>query len=78
MMTTGEKLPENVVMAIEDCGFMGVKEIFTDQCIRKYHLPPKLVMPQASLVCKLINGFFFGEASCIKQLKKSKSHAIYS
>ncbi len=77
MMTTGEKLPENVVMAIEDCGFMGVKEIFTDQCIRKYHLPPKLVMPQASLVCKLINGFFFGEASCVKQLKKSKTPTLF-
>ncbi len=77
MMTTGEKLPENVVMAIEDCGFMGVKEIFTDQCIRKYHLPPKLVMPQASLVCKLINGFFLGEASCIKQLKKSKTPTLF-
>ncbi len=77
MMTTGEKLPENVVMAIEDCGFMGVKEIFTDQCIRKYHLPPKLVMPQASLVCKLINGFFLGEASCVKQLKKSKTPTLF-
>ncbi len=77
MMTTGEKLPENVVMAIEDCGFMGVKEIFTDRCKRKYHLPPKLVMPQASLVCKLVNGFFFGEASCIKQLKKSKTPTLF-
>lgn len=77
MMTTGEKLPENVVMAIEDCGFMGVKEIFTDQCIRKYHLPPKLVMPQASLVCKLINGFFLGEASCVRQLKKSKTPTLF-
>ncbi len=77
MMTTGEKLPENVVMAIEDCGFMGVKEIFTDQCIRKYHLPPKLVMPQASLVCKLINGFFFGEASAVKQVKKSKTPTLF-
>lgn len=77
MMTTGEKLPENVVMAIEDCGFMGVKEIFIDQCIRKYHLPPKLVIPQASLVCKLMNGFFFGEASAVQQLKKSKTPTLF-
>lgn len=77
MMTTGEKLPENVVCAIEDCGFMGVKEIFTDQCIRKYHLPPKLVMPQSSLVNKLMNGFFFKEASCVKQLKKSKTPTLF-
>lgn len=77
MMTTGEKLPENVVLAIEDCGFVGVKEIFTDRCKRKYHLPPKLVMPQASLVNKLVNGFFFGQASSIKQLKKSKTPTLF-
>ncbi len=77
MMTTGEKLPENVVLAVEDCGFMGVKEIFTDQCIRKYHLPPWLVMPSASLVNKAINGFFFSEASAVKQLKKSKTPTLF-
>ena len=77
MMTTGEKLPENVVLAIEDCGFVGVKEIFTDRCKRKYHLPPKLVMPQASLINKLVNGFFFGQANCIKQLKKSKTPTLF-
>lgn len=77
MMTTGEELPSNVVLAVEDCGFTGVKDIFTDQCIRKYHLPPKLVIPQASLVNKIVNGFFFGQASCIKQLKKSKTPTLF-
>ena len=77
MMTTGEELPSNVVLAVEDCGFTGVKDIFTDQCIRKYHLPPKLVMPQSSLVNKIVNGFFFGQASCIKQLKKSKTPTLF-
>ena len=77
MMTTGEELPSNVVIAVEDCGFMGVNDIFTDQCIRKYHLPPKLVMPQSSLVNKIVNGFFFKEASCIKQLKKSKTPTLF-
>ncbi len=77
MMTTGEKLPSNVVLAIEDCGFCGVKEIFTDQAIRKYHIPPKLVIPPASLVCKIMNGFFFGEASAVKQLKKSKTPTLF-
>ncbi|MCM1544238.1 MAG: alpha/beta hydrolase, partial [Ruminococcus sp.] len=77
MMTTGEELPENVVLAIEDCGFTGVKDIFTDQCIRKYHLPPKLVMPPASFVNKIINGFFFGKASTLKQLEKSKTPTLF-
>ncbi len=77
MMTTGEKLPENVVLAIEDCGFSSVKDIFVDQAIRKYHLPPKLVIPPASLVNKIINGFFFGEASAVKQLQKSKTPTLF-
>jgi esterase/lipase len=34
-------------------------------------------MPQASLVNKLVNGFFFGQASCIKQLKKSKTPTLF-
>lgn len=77
MMTTGEELPSNVVLAVEDCGFTSVKDIFTDRCKRKYHLPPKLVMPQASLVNKLVNGFFFGRASSINQLKKSKTPTLF-
>ncbi len=77
MMTTGENLPDNVILAIEDCGFTSVKDIFTDQCIRKYHLPPKLLIPQASLVNKIINGFFFGEASSVEQLKKSKTPTLF-
>lgn len=77
MMTTGEELPSNVVLAVEDCGFAGVKDIFVDQCIRKYHLPPKLVIPQSSLVNKIVNGFFFGQASCVKALKKSKIPTLF-
>lgn len=77
MMTTGEELPSNVVLAVEDCGFCGVKEIFVDQCIRKYHLPPKIVIPAASFVNKLMNGFFFGEGSAVEQVKKSKTPTLF-
>lgn len=77
MMTTGEKLPENVVLAIEDCGYTSVKDIFVDQCIRKYHMPAKIVIPAATFVNKLINGFFFGEASAVEQLKKSKTPTLF-
>ena len=77
MMTLGESLPDNVVLAIEDCGFTSVKDIFTDRCIRKYHLPPKLVMPQASFINKLLNGFFFGKASALEQIKKAKVPVLF-
>lgn len=77
MMTTGEELPANVVCAIEDCGFSGVKDIFVDQAKRKYHLPPWLVLPPAGLVNRILNGFSFGKASTIKQLQKSKTPTLF-
>lgn len=77
MMTTGEKLPENVVCAVEDCGFTGVYDIFEDQCIRKYHVPPKIVMPAAGIANLLINHFSFREASAVEQLKKSKTPTLF-
>lgn len=77
MMTTGENLPENVVCAVSDCGFTSVYDIFEDQAIRKYKIPPKLVMPPASLVNKLLNGFSFKEASAVEQLKKSKTPTLF-
>ena len=77
MMTTGEKLPENVVLAVEDCGFTGVKYILADRCDRKYHLPSKILMPGVSFMNKIFNGFFLGEASAVNQLKKSKTPTLF-
>lgn len=77
MMATGEKLPENVKLAIEDCGYTSVKDIFVDQSFRAYHAPAFLTIPPASLMCKILNGFFFKEGSCITQLKKSVTPTLF-
>lgn len=77
MMVTGEKLPKNVALAIEDCGFTNVKEMLADRAKRKYHLPAKLLMPSVTLANKIVNGFFLGEASAITQLKKSKTPTLF-
>jgi fermentation-respiration switch protein FrsA (DUF1100 family) len=77
MMVTGEVLPENVVLAVEDCGFANVRDILADRCDRKYHLPSKILMPPVTLINKIINGFFLGEASAIEQLKKSKTPTLF-
>ena len=77
MMTTGEELPSNVVCAVEDCGFSGVYDIFEDQCIRKYHLPPKIVMPSAGIANRFFNHFSFRKASAVEQLKKSKTPTLF-
>ena len=77
MMVTGEELPENVVCAIEDCGFTSVYDIFYDQCVRVYHMPPKIVMPAAGLVNRIVNHYSFKKASAVEQLKKSKTPTLF-
>lgn len=77
MMTTGEKLPENVMLAIEDCGFSGVKDILVDQSKRAYKMPPWLIVPPTNLFNRIFNGFFFGKGSAVEQLKKSVTPTMF-
>lgn len=71
MMTTGEKLPSNVKMAIADCGYSSVYKQFKlllrtlKPCIAEY------LITAASIVAKIKVGYTFKEASSINQLKKS-------
>lgn len=77
MMATGEKLPKNVVLAIDDCGYTSVYDILEDQARRKYHLPSKQIMPSVCFVHKILNKFSLKEASCIDQLKKSETPTLF-
>jgi len=71
MMTTGEKLPENIKVCIEDCGYTTVWEEFTRHIKRIFHMPTFPLMYTASLMAKINAGYGFKEASSIKQVKKS-------
>lgn len=77
MMTIGEKLPRNVKMCIEDCGYSSVQRQFEmmlktiKPCIAKY------LMTAASLVAKFKVGYNFDEASCLKQIKQSNIPILF-
>lgn len=77
MMTTGEKLPKNVKLAIEDCGYTSVYDIFAYQVKKVFKLPPKPILAMAGTVTKIKAGYSFKEASCIEQLKKSKTPTLF-
>ncbi|MCR5485746.1 MAG: alpha/beta hydrolase [Clostridiales bacterium] len=77
MMTTGEELPENVVCAIEDCGYTSVSDEFRTQIRDMLHLPVFPFIPAANIVTKLRAGYTFDEASSVKQLKKSKTPTLF-
>nr|WP_218032255.1 alpha/beta hydrolase [Dictyobacter kobayashii] len=70
-MTSGEPLPMQVKAIIADCAYSSAFEILAYQGKRMYHLPAFPFVTLTSLVCKLRSGFFFEEASALKQVKKT-------
>ncbi len=77
MMTTGEDLPENVKCAVADCGYSSVWDEFKNEMKQTYHVPAFPVLYAGNLATKVISGFGFKEASCVEQLKKSKTPTIF-
>lgn len=77
LMTSGEQLPPNVKAIVEDCGYTSVKDELTYQLKRMYRLPSFPFIQTTSLVTKLRAGYFFGEASALEQVKKSKIPILF-
>lgn len=77
MMTSGEKLPANVKVIIEDCGYSSVMGEFTYQLKDLFHLPKFPVMNAANTVTKLRAGYDLNEASTVKQVAKSKTPMLF-
>ena len=77
MMTSGEDLPSNVKVIIEDCGYSTVIDEFTYQLKDLFHLPKFPVMNAANMVTKLRAGYDLEEASAVKQVAKSKTPMLF-
>jgi len=77
MMTTGEKLPDNIKIAIEDCGYSSIWDEFEVQLKELYNLPAFPVLNAASAVCKIKAGYNVDEGSAVEQVKKSKTPTLF-
>lgn len=77
MMTSGEELPSNLKLIIEDCGYTSVWDQFAYELKVLFKLPPIPFMNVASLVCKIRAGYFLGAASSVKQLAKAKVPILF-
>ncbi|WP_261301328.1 alpha/beta hydrolase [Paenibacillus andongensis] len=77
MMTSGEDLPTNVKAILEDYGYTSVKDQLTYQLKRIYRLPAFPLLHLTSLMTKLRAWYFFGEASAIDQIQKSKTPMLF-
>ena len=72
MMLSGDKLPDNVKVIVEDCGFTSVYDIFRSESRARFKIAHYPMLLLGSLICKLRIGYSWFEASAIKQLKKNK------
>ncbi|MDI4650149.1 alpha/beta hydrolase [Cohnella hashimotonis] len=77
LMTSGETLPPQVKCIVSDCAYSSVKDILAYQLRRMYKLPPFPLLPLTSLVCRLRAGYFFGEASVVRQVSKAQRPILF-
>ncbi|MFD2115169.1 alpha/beta fold hydrolase [Paenibacillus yanchengensis] len=77
MMISGEKLPEQVKVIIEDCGYTSVEDELKYQLKRMYKLPSFPILQTTSLLTKVRAGYHFHEASSLKQLENNNTPMLF-
>lgn len=77
LMTSGEELPHNVKCVISDCAYTSAMDILSFQLKRMYRLPTFPLIQITSICCKLRAGFYFKEASALKQVQKSRTPILF-
>ena len=79
MMMSAEKMPESIkdIRFVEDCGYTSVWDEFAGLLKEKFGLPAFPLMFSTSLLCKIRNGWSFGEASAIDQVRKCQHPMLF-
>ncbi|SER90714.1 hypothetical protein SAMN04487944_112100 [Gracilibacillus ureilyticus] len=77
MMASGENLPANVKVIVEDCGYTSVQDIFAYQLKDLFKLPKFPVLNAANMVTKIRAGFDLSEASALEKLRKCELPMLF-
>lgn len=77
MMATGEQLPSNIKVAIEDCGYSSIWSEFQGQLKTLFGLETFPVLNAASTVCRIRAGYGIKEGSSVEQVKKSTTPTLF-
>ena len=72
MLTSGNDLPKNVKLIIEDSGYTSATNILSYHCQKRYHIKGKWLIKGISLVSKIRAGFSYDQTNCQKALSKNK------
>ncbi len=71
-------IPKQVKAVIGDCGYASAKGQIKQVLRENFHLPPALVYPAASLLCRVYGGAFLGDADVEKELKKAGIPTLFA
>ena len=71
-------IPPQVKAVIGDCGYASAKDQIKQVLRENFHLPPMLIYPVTSLLCKLHGGAFLGDAEVHKELQKAKIPTLFA
>ena len=77
MMTSGERLPSNVRVVIEDCGYTSAWEEFAYELKTLFHMPTFPALYNANVITKIRAKKKKKKASAIKQVAKSKTPTLF-
>lgn len=78
MLALGEKeMPQNVVGATADCGFVSAWDQFRHVLRTSYHLPPFPLMYTTDLLSRLVAGFPFRKFSTEQSLKNARVPVLF-
>lgn len=70
MMLSGETPRPYLKCLIEDCGYTSVWDQFQKELKEDFGLPPFPILYTADILCQILYGWGFKEASALKQVKK--------
>jgi fermentation-respiration switch protein FrsA (DUF1100 family) len=77
MMVSGEELPSQVKVIVEDCGYSSVYDELSYQLKEMFGLPAFPILDSTSLLTKIKAGYGFYEASSVEQVKKAKVPMLF-
>ena len=77
MMASGENLPSNVRMVIEDCGYTSVWDEFAYELKYLFHMPTFTELYNENIIKRIRDKYSLKKASSIKQIKKSKIPILF-
>lgn len=77
MNACGSELPENVIFAVEDCGFTSTWDIFALKLKGMFKLPPFPILNFASFMSKIRTGASFGDGNCLKSVRNCKIPMLF-